>query len=114
MAAGPGVGPEGNPAYQPRPARAAHGRPRAGLTPSPRTPAAIAAGDPPAVKSAYTAKLYAAAPYLKQDRAVFKVATPPGHPGVHPDPQPVADHDLVRAQREPTVTWRCPYERRGG
>jgi len=37
---------------------------------------AIAAGDPPAVKSAYTSKLYAAAPYFKQEQAVFKVVTP--------------------------------------
>jgi multiple sugar transport system substrate-binding protein len=37
---------------------------------------AIAAGDPPAVKSAYTQKLYAAAPYFKQEQAVFAVATP--------------------------------------
>jgi multiple sugar transport system substrate-binding protein len=37
---------------------------------------AIAAGDPPSVKSAYTAKLYAAAPYFKQEQAVFAVATP--------------------------------------
>jgi multiple sugar transport system substrate-binding protein len=37
---------------------------------------AIAAGDPPAVRSAYTAKLYAAAPYFQQEQAVFKVATP--------------------------------------
>jgi multiple sugar transport system substrate-binding protein len=37
---------------------------------------AIAAGDPPAVKSAYTAKLYAAAPYFRQEQAVFSVATP--------------------------------------
>jgi multiple sugar transport system substrate-binding protein len=37
---------------------------------------AIAAGDPPAAKSAYTAKLYAAAPYFKQEQAVFNVATP--------------------------------------
>jgi multiple sugar transport system substrate-binding protein len=37
---------------------------------------AIAAGDPPAVKSAYTAKLYATAPYFKQEQAVFNAATP--------------------------------------
>jgi multiple sugar transport system substrate-binding protein len=37
---------------------------------------AIAAGDPPAVKSAYSAKLYAAAPYFRQEQAVFAVATP--------------------------------------
>src|SRR6266699_1556087 len=37
---------------------------------------AIAAGDPPAVKSAYTPKLYATAPYFRQEQAVFSVATP--------------------------------------
>jgi multiple sugar transport system substrate-binding protein len=37
---------------------------------------AIAAGDPPAVKSAYTAKLYATAPYFKQEQLVFNAATP--------------------------------------
>jgi trehalose/maltose transport system substrate-binding protein len=37
---------------------------------------AIAAGDPPAVKSAYTTKLYATAPYFKQEQAVFNAATP--------------------------------------
>jgi multiple sugar transport system substrate-binding protein len=37
---------------------------------------AIAAGDPPAVKSAYGPKLYAAAPYFKQEQAVFAAATP--------------------------------------
>jgi len=37
---------------------------------------AIAAGDPPSVKSAYTAKLYAAAPYFRQEQAVFNVAKP--------------------------------------
>jgi trehalose/maltose transport system substrate-binding protein len=37
---------------------------------------AIAAGDPPSVKSAYNATLYAAAPYFKQEVAVFAAATP--------------------------------------
>jgi multiple sugar transport system substrate-binding protein len=37
---------------------------------------AIAAGDPPSVKSAYTDKLYATAPYFKQEQAVFNAATP--------------------------------------
>jgi trehalose/maltose transport system substrate-binding protein len=37
---------------------------------------AIAAGDPPAVKSAYTPQLYATAPYFKQEQAVFNAATP--------------------------------------
>ncbi|HUC55976.1 MAG TPA: extracellular solute-binding protein [Streptosporangiaceae bacterium] len=37
---------------------------------------AISAGDPPSVKSAYNAKLYAAAPYYKQEQAVYAVVTP--------------------------------------
>jgi multiple sugar transport system substrate-binding protein len=37
---------------------------------------AIAAGDPPSVKSAYNSKLYAAAPYFQQEQAVFAAATP--------------------------------------
>lgn len=37
---------------------------------------AIAAGDPPSVKSAYTSKLYSAAPYFQQEKAVFATATP--------------------------------------
>jgi multiple sugar transport system substrate-binding protein len=37
---------------------------------------AIAAGDPPSVKSAYTSKLYASAPYFQQEQAVFAAATP--------------------------------------
>src|SRR5215813_4030359 len=37
---------------------------------------AIAAGDPPSVKSAYTDQLYATAPYFKQEQAVFAAATP--------------------------------------
>ncbi len=37
---------------------------------------AIAAGDPPSVKSAYGPQLYAAAPYFQQEQAVFNAATP--------------------------------------
>jgi multiple sugar transport system substrate-binding protein len=37
---------------------------------------AIAAGDPPSVKSAYNSQLYAAAPYFQQEQAVFSAATP--------------------------------------
>jgi multiple sugar transport system substrate-binding protein len=37
---------------------------------------AIAAGDPPSVKSAYNSQLYAAAPYFRQEQAVFAAATP--------------------------------------
>ena len=37
---------------------------------------AIAAGDPPSVKSAYTSQLYSAAPFYRQEQAVFSAATP--------------------------------------
>jgi multiple sugar transport system substrate-binding protein len=37
---------------------------------------AIAAGDPPSVKSAYNSQLYSAAPYFQQEQAVFSAATP--------------------------------------
>jgi multiple sugar transport system substrate-binding protein len=37
---------------------------------------AVADGDPPSVKSAYDAKLYASAPYFRQERAVYNVVTP--------------------------------------
>jgi len=37
---------------------------------------AVAAGDPPSVKSAYGSQLYAAAPYFQQEQAVFNAATP--------------------------------------
>jgi multiple sugar transport system substrate-binding protein len=37
---------------------------------------AISAGDPPSVKSAYDSQLYAAAPYFKQEQAVYAAATP--------------------------------------
>lgn len=37
---------------------------------------AISAGDPPSVKAAYTSQLYAAAPYFKQEQAVYAAATP--------------------------------------
>lgn len=37
---------------------------------------AISAGDPPSIKAAYNATLYAAAPYYKDETAVYKVVTP--------------------------------------
>jgi multiple sugar transport system substrate-binding protein len=37
---------------------------------------AISAGDPPSVKSAYNSQLYAAAPYFRQEQAVYAAATP--------------------------------------
>lgn len=45
-------------------------------SPSVQIARAIAAGDPPAVKAAYGSKLYSAAPYFKQEQAVFATATP--------------------------------------
>jgi multiple sugar transport system substrate-binding protein len=36
----------------------------------------IGSGDPPAVKAAYDSKLYAAAPYFRQEAAVYDVVTP--------------------------------------
>ena len=41
-----------------------------------QTTRAVSAGDPPALRAAYTAQLYAAAPYYKQEQAVFNAATP--------------------------------------
>ncbi len=43
--------------------------------PGRQTERALSAGDPPSVRAAYTAKLYAAAPYYKQEEAVFAVTT---------------------------------------
>jgi multiple sugar transport system substrate-binding protein len=37
---------------------------------------AISAGDPPSLRSAYNAALYAAAPYYKQEQAVYNVVVP--------------------------------------
>jgi multiple sugar transport system substrate-binding protein len=37
---------------------------------------AISAGDPPSVKSAYNSALYSAAPYFKDEAAVYDVVTP--------------------------------------
>jgi multiple sugar transport system substrate-binding protein len=37
---------------------------------------AISAGDPPSVKAAYNSTLYSAAPYYKQEAAVYSVVTP--------------------------------------
>jgi multiple sugar transport system substrate-binding protein len=37
---------------------------------------AVSAGDPPAVKSAYGSNLYSKAPYYRQEKPVFDVATP--------------------------------------
>ncbi len=47
---------------------------------------AVAAGDPPALRSAYTPALFALAPYFRQERKVFAAATPrpvlPGYPDI--------------------------------
>lgn len=63
---------------------------------------AISAGDPPAVKSAYTAQLYAAAPYYKQQKAVFQVATPrpvnPNYPKISNELQTMLSSVLSNQQ----------------
>ncbi|MGO9083484.1 MAG: extracellular solute-binding protein [Streptosporangiaceae bacterium] len=47
---------------------------------------AISAGDPPSLEAAYTPALYAAAPYYKQEQAVYKVVVPrpvtPNYPAI--------------------------------
>ena len=49
---------------------------------------AISAGDPPSVKAAYNARLYAAAPYYKQEAAVYNVVTPRPVTPVYPQISP--------------------------
>ena len=46
---------------------------------------AITAGDPPSVTAAYNATLYSAAPYYKDETAVYKVLTPRPVTPVYPD-----------------------------
>jgi len=56
---------------------------------------AISAGDPPSVKAAYDATLYAAAPYYKQEAAVYDVVTP----------RPVTPvYEQISAQLQPMIS----------
>jgi multiple sugar transport system substrate-binding protein len=56
---------------------------------------AINAGDPPSVKAAYDAALYAAAPYYRQEQAVYAVVTP----------RPVTPvYEQISAQLQPMIS----------
>jgi multiple sugar transport system substrate-binding protein len=56
---------------------------------------AVSAGDPPSVKSAYNAQLYAAAPYYRQEQAVYAVVTP----------RPVTPvYEQISAQLQPMIS----------
>jgi len=46
---------------------------------------AVFAGDPPSVKAAYNSALYSAAPYYRQEQAVYAVVTPRAVTPVYPD-----------------------------
>lgn len=54
---------------------------------------AVSAGDPPAVKAAYNSALYNAAPYYRQEQAVYSVVTPrpvtPVYPQISAQLQPM-------------------------
>jgi multiple sugar transport system substrate-binding protein len=54
---------------------------------------AVSAGDPPAVKAAYNSALYAAAPYYRQEQAVYSAVTPrpvtPVYPQISAQLQPL-------------------------
>jgi multiple sugar transport system substrate-binding protein len=56
---------------------------------------AISAGDPPSVKAAYNSTLYSAAPYYKQEAAVYSVVTP----------RPVTpEYAQISAQLQPMIS----------
>ncbi len=56
---------------------------------------AVAAGDPPSVSAAYNAALYSAAPYYRQEQAVYKVVTPRPVTAVYPQ---------ISAQLQPMIS----------
>jgi multiple sugar transport system substrate-binding protein len=56
---------------------------------------AITAGDPPSVKAAYNSALYSAAPYFKQEQAVYAVVTPRPVTPVYPE---------ISAQLQPMIS----------
>jgi multiple sugar transport system substrate-binding protein len=63
---------------------------------------AITAGDPPAVKPAYNSALYSAAPYYRQEQAVYRVVTPrpvtPVYPQISAQLQPMISSVLSGQQ----------------
>jgi multiple sugar transport system substrate-binding protein len=56
---------------------------------------AVKAGDPPSVKGAYNSTLYAAAPFYKQEQAVYAVVTPRPVTAVYPQ---------ISAQLQPMIS----------
>ena len=56
---------------------------------------AVSAGDPPSVKAAYNSKLYSAAPYYRQEQAVYNVVTPRPVTPVYPE---------ISAQLQPMIS----------
>jgi multiple sugar transport system substrate-binding protein len=56
---------------------------------------AILAGDPPSLKAAYNSTLYSAAPYFKQEQAVYAVVTPRPVTPVYPE---------ISAQLQPMIS----------
>ena len=56
---------------------------------------AILAGDPPSLKAAYNSALYSAAPYFKQEQAVYAVVTPRPVTPVYPE---------ISAQLQPMIS----------
>ncbi len=67
---------------------------------------AVQAGDPPAVQSAYNTKLFTAAPYYRQEQAVFKYATPrpvtPVYPQISNDLQTMIS-SVISGQATPSA-----------
>ncbi|HZV50134.1 MAG TPA: ABC transporter substrate-binding protein [Candidatus Dormibacteraeota bacterium] len=66
-------------------------------SPSVQIQRAIGAGDPPAVKSAYTQQLYSQAPYYRQEQAVFNVVEPRPVSPVYPQISEVLQTQLNAA-----------------
>ena len=72
----------------------------------PQVTRAINAGDPPSVKAAYNSTLYTAAPYYKQEQAVYAVVTPrpvtPVYPQISAQLQPMIS-SVLSGQATPTA-----------
>jgi multiple sugar transport system substrate-binding protein len=67
------------------------------ISPKVQIERAISAGDPPAVKSAYTQQLYRQAPYYRQEQAVFNVVEPRPVSPVYPQISEVLQTQLNAA-----------------
>jgi len=74
---------------------------------------AVTAGDPPAAKAAYNSALYAAAPYYRQEQAVYAVVTPrpvtPVYPQISAQLQPMISSVLSgQATPKAALTGAAP------